>query len=530
MSENKKYSTIDLFAGAGGLSLGFIQTKRFDIKVAFENNPNMKETYEHNHKNTIVYGDVCNADYNELQNNFGKFDIVIGGPPCQGFSNANRQKNTAISMNNMLVKEYMRAVIELKPLAFVMENVSMLKSDVHRFYMEKSDIERVKKYSIPKKLTDLELLPEKFKFKEAIDIVKDLNEIEKYLWNEELYSAINLIYKTSKNLEKVTTLLEKKEKIFKKLVKESTHSSDAYISKISKEAMYALLEYYDSKVDIKQLIQSIEPAIMIQRMLGKAKEIYDHDIDVEEYTCDKGIVAKIYSFAVYDYIKYILSSTDYNYSIESDVLAANEFGVPQKRNRFVIIGVKKDCAETFEMPKGKTKVSYTVRDAIEDIEDIPTVYNVSDDTGQQLAKKTEINKLAKKLRNSKTLYNHIITQTTEIAMQRFKALSQGENFHTLDDSMKTTYTDPSRTQNTVYLRLNYDEPSGTVINVRKSMWVHPTLDRALSVREAARLQTFPDSFRFYGSKDKQYQQVGNAVPPMLSKAIAQHLLKIIDKE
>lgn len=86
-----------------------------------------------------------------------------------------------------------------------------------------------------------------------------------------------------------------------------------------------------------------------------------------------------------------------------------------------------------------------------------------------------------------------------------------------------TYTDASRTQNTIYLRLKYDQPSGTVINVRKSMWIHPVLDRAVSIREAARLQTFPDSFVFYGSKDKQYQQVGNAVPPIMAKAIAENL-------
>ena len=52
------------------------------------------------------------------------------------------------------------------------------------------------------------------------------------------------------------------------------------------------------------------------------------------------------------------------------------------------------------------------------------------------------------------------------------------------------------------------------------MWVHPVKDRAVSVREAARLQTFPDSFIFMGSKDKQYQQVGNAVPPIMAKEIA----------
>lgn len=65
--------------------------------------------------------------------------------------------------------------------------------------------------------------------------------------------------------------------------------------------------------------------------------------------------------------------------------------------------------------------------------------------------------------------------------------------------------------------------------LRKSMWIHPTQDRAISVREAARLQTFPDSFVFCGSKDKQYQQVGNAVPPIMAKSIAEKLAQILEK-
>ncbi|MFB8736339.1 DNA cytosine methyltransferase [Bacillus sp. SL00103] len=81
--------------------------------------------------------------------------------------------------------------------------------------------------------------------------------------------------------------------------------------------------------------------------------------------------------------------------------------------------------------------------------------------------------------------------------------------------MKTTYTDHSRTQNTIYRRLAYNEPSDTVLNARKSMWVHPVIDRAISIREAARLQSFQDSYKFCGSKDSQYQQIGNAVPPCL---------------
>ena len=177
----EKYSVIDLFAGAGGLSLGFLQTNWFDIKVAFENNPDMQATYKKNHPGVEVLGDVCSANYQDIMNKYGDIDVVIGGPPCQGFSNANRQKNHAINMNNMLVKQYIRAILELNPKAFVMENVSMLKSDVHRFYLTEDDKERIRKYHIPVKETNLILLDEEFAFDEAIEIIKSIDRIESYL-------------------------------------------------------------------------------------------------------------------------------------------------------------------------------------------------------------------------------------------------------------------------------------------------------------------------------------------------------------
>ena len=140
------------------------------------------------------------------------------------------------------------------------------------------------------------------------------------------------------------------------------------------------------------------------------------------------------------------------------------------------------------------------------------------------------NDLLCELRDSNKLFNHITTNSTEHALERFAAITQGNNFHSLSEKMKTdTYSDVVRTQNTIYLRLNYDKPSGTVVNVRKSMWIHPVKNRAISVKEAARLQTFPESFVFIGSKDSQYQQVGNAVPPILAKAIAEKLIEVLDK-
>ena len=528
-----KYSVIDLFAGAGGLSLGFMQTNKYDIKVAFENNPDMQATYRANHPNVEVLGDVCKANYKEIKKKYGAIDVVIGGPPCQGFSNANRQKNHAISQNNMLVKQYLRAILELKPKAFVMENVSMLRSEVHRFYMEHGDEETVNKCGIPVKETPLHLLEAKFLFDSAIDVVQDETEITKHLWPEEDYSELNVIYKNSKNLPKMKKALEKhKIKLLRAAEIHLKNESDDHISLETQKAFKAITSYYEGKKTAEKIIEAIEPAIMIQRMLSKAQEIFKNNIIVDSYSKEDGLSANIRSFAVFDYLTGILTAPENDYVINSDVLCAADYGAPQKRMRFVVVGIKRSIAAKIALPKGKfDEDEYrTVSDAISDLEDVDPVYDVGLDNGVVLPNRNELSELAWQLRDSQLVKNHIITKTTETAMSRFKALKQGQNFHALEDSMKTnTYTDVSRTQNTIYLRLNYNEPSGTVVNVRKSMWIRPTKDRAISVREAARLQSFPDSFVFYGTKDKQYQQVGNAVPPIMAKAIAKKLAQILDK-
>ena len=527
-----KYSVVDLFAGAGGLSLGFMQTQKYDIKVAFENNKNMQDTYRRNHPTVDVQGDVCAADYAAIREKYGEIDIVIGGPPCQGFSNANRQKNHAISKNNMLVKQYIRAVIELQPKAFVMENVSMLRSEVHRFYMEAGDEELIEKYHVPVKTVDLVLLEEKYIFDGALEIIQNLDQVTASLWPEEHYAALNVIYKAAKNPQKMVDALKKhKAKLLKYAEEYVILETNSFVNEQSKKAFIAIKDYYDGSIDAGEILKNIESAIMIQRMVSKAKEIFDNNIVVDEYNFKGDIVAKIRSFAVYDYLKAILSSDENGYIITSDVLCAANYGAPQKRMRFVVMGIKRHISTKVALPRGRfDEDEYrTVRDAIADLADVEPVTDISADTGIALAK-VKLGELGTSLRDSDILHNHIITKTTETAMERFRALKQGQNFHSLDESMKTnTYTDASRTQNTIYLRLNYDEPSGTVVNVRKSMWIHPEKDRAISIREAARLQTFPDSFVFCGSKDQQYQQVGNAVPPIMAKSIAKKLAKLLNQ-
>ncbi|MCR5437331.1 MAG: DNA cytosine methyltransferase, partial [Treponema sp.] len=281
----------------------------------------------------------------------------------------------------------------------------------------------------------------------------------------------------------------------------------------------------------EDFIIQLEKPLMIQKMIKTLKEIKDNDLVVNNYSFESDLYAEVDSFPVYEYITKILESEKHGYVIDKGILTASDFGVPQKRKRFVVMGIKKSISNEVKLPENKTPRVNTVKDAIYDIEDCATIFSVAEDNGVTLPKipKRELSELARKLRNNNKLFNNVITDTRETAMERFKLIKQGQNFHSLKYKYKkNTYTNFARTQNTIYLRLDYSKVSGTVVNVRKSMWIHPTKDRALSVREAARLQTFPDSFIFCGSKDSQYQQVGNAVPPMLAEAIANKLLNYLN--
>lgn len=525
------YNIVDLFAGAGGLSLGFIQTGRVHIVAAAENNPNARKTYKRNHKVARLYSDVRTIDYEELLEAVGSIDLVIGGPPCQGFSNANRQHTSIISMNNRLVKEYARAILELKPRAFVMENVAMLKSQVHRFMVEEKDLEDSRIMGMDLSSDEVELLPASSVFEGAIDIVTSIKKNSALTWADSFYKIINLLYRYRINQEKFNKSLDKylrqlTVKLNELLEMSIDEDSNANVHELDRKMAERLLAYIaDRNTDFASVIESIEPPLCMQRAISRMNEIIDNDVHVFEYKQSKGsIVAVVKSYAVLDYIKVVLGE---GYSLKTQVLNAIHYGAPQRRERFIVVGVDKTISKEYKAPEILFADKFrTVRDAIEDLENVPVELEVTTKS-VELSTPANISDLGKELRG-KLLYNHIATATRETAMARFKALKAGQNFHDLDPKLKTTYSNADRTQNTIYMRLKYDEPSGTVVNVRKSMWIHPVLDRAVSIREAARLQTFPDSFVFEGTKDSQYQQIGNAVPPFLARAIAKSVIAVLD--
>ena len=535
------YTAIDLFSGAGGLSKGFEQAG-FVIKAAFEKNANAQKTYMHNFPNVVMYDNVIGADYTALQDQLGAIDVVIGGPPCQGFSNANRQHNQAISLNNKLVKEYIRAILDLRPKAFVMENVGALKSDVHRFFYEEADREMREEFSIPFRKDQIHLFPGEFMCEGIKEIAELPNQQDRLCWVDSEFMCIRILNRQLKNRKKLLKAIQKYRKQL--LAWQESLPAVADLPQNVQTAYTDLAQGIRSYFADGNVTDAFLSAIFFinhfQQMLHWLKEIRDNRIVVSEIIAnsDQGLAVKVESCAVSDYLSVILDADEDGYYLASKILKAVEFGVPQKRERFILIGIRKDLCQEEDVcvPAGTVANPshyQTVYDAIADLEAVPVSYE-KDAVPVSLKPypfvfDSERNPVGQKLRDSDWLPNHISTETRETAMERFKALQQGENFHALDESLKTTYTDARRTQNTIYLRLKYSEPSGTVLNVRKSMWIHPVLDRALSVREAARLQSFPDSFEFIGTKDAQYQQVGNAVPPMLAEAIARHIIKLLSE-
>ena len=523
------YTTIDLFAGAGGLSQGFEQTGKFRIVLAAENNGNAANTYRKNHPHTEIRDDVRCIDYADVRREYGAVDLVIGGPPCQGFSNANRQK-AAISTNNGLVKEFVRAVRELRPAMFVMENVSMLKSETHRFYCASEDMIELTRLQIPTEEDHIALTGFFPELSEAMEDIKDsLNRYLEYIWDEKFYHAVNVLYKRLSNADKFKISWEKYSNGLKKYARSENRCLPADRVGAAYLVLYNIIgETAKEAEDLSALKTAVRTANQFQRMYRQYKDVVSNHIATSGFEWEKGIAVKVKSYSVLDYIKCSLEHEMFPYNINYEVLNAADYGAPQRRERFVIIGSRIGVKPLMPQPTFKEADYRTVRDAIEDLE-LVTPSTDSDAASFALPNYDTAGKpLLKQLRNNSRIENHFITATKKTAQERFDALEEGGNFHTLPDHLKNTYSDGKRTQSTIYLKLKYDEPSGTVVNVRKSMWVHPALSRALSVREAARLQTFPDSYVFTGTKDSQYQQVGNAVPPILANAIARQIAQYMD--
>lgn len=527
------FKILDLFAGAGGLSLGFEMTGQFEVTAIVENNKNAAKTYMKNHPGLKNYDDIKNVNFAEIIKENGEIDVVVGGPPCQGFSNANRQRRQLINGSNELVKRYVKAIEELKPKVFVMENVKTITSDKHSFCLTHND-EHYIKNDLQLQIHDKDVVLYEGKY------VNEVNELcEKHLpkelsllSEEELYIVYNLYKKRTqvkRYLKKISNV-KKLENIISRM-NEKTNMPKWYndLTMSAREDLRQLVVTLGEcdTMDFK----NIKSFWDTQRFYQGILELENKDAIYTRIIANKTITIRMRTYIVIDFIRSAFKHL--GYKIEGDVLNAASFGVPQTRERFIMIGIRKEISDTdIKLPNVliKNPNDYiTVKEAIGDLVKYEPTVGAMDEI-QKRKYIPSMNSYYRKLvlaGADNTILNHVCTETRETAKKRFEKIEQGKNFHSLPDDMKSTYENPDRTQNTIYKRLSYDIPSDTVVNVRKSMWIHPELNRAISAREAARLQSFPDNYIFLGTKDSVYQQIGNAVPPILGRAIAETVLELI---
>jgi DNA (cytosine-5)-methyltransferase 1 len=202
------------------------------------------------------------------------------------------------------------------------------------------------------------------------------------------------------------------------------------------------------------------------------------------------------------------------YTTNHAILNAADYGIPQVRNRVFIVGSLHGIK--YEFPKPTTKKYVTVADAISDLPELESGATHHELDYQVVAKNKYQSSSRKK---SKTSINNLVTGNNELVLKRYKHIPQGGNWENIPVKLMKNYKNFTRCHTGIYHRLREDEPSVVIGNYRKNMLIHPTEDRGLSVREAARIQSFPDTFHFYGSIGFQQQQVGNSVPPLLAQAI-----------
>jgi DNA (cytosine-5)-methyltransferase 1 len=211
--------------------------------------------------------------------------------------------------------------------------------------------------------------------------------------------------------------------------------------------------------------------------------------------------------------------THLGYTCSYGILNALDFGVPQIRSRFFLIGSRHGRLVT--MPQSISLNTITVKDAISDL---PSLLNGANEDILRYACEAQ-SFYAKQLRDGQLICSgNIVSKNNLKVVERYKHIPQGGNWKNIPKELMDNYSDHSRCHTGIYRRLCEDRPSVVLGNYRKNMLIHPWENRGLSVREAARLQSFPDWYEFKGSIGFQQQQVGNAVPPLLSMAVFKTIL------
>lgn len=229
-------------------------------------------------------------------------------------------------------------------------------------------------------------------------------------------------------------------------------------------------------------------------------------------------VARLYGGKIKDEIIYRL--TKLGYTVSMQILTAADYGVPQIRKRLVFVGVK-DKNFIFPEPLYTRENYITTSEAISDLPSRETDSGVENDNYSKEAKTSYQKKMRGK---QKILYNHVASKHTDLVKSIISQVPNGGNHKDLPEGVGS-----NRKFNEAWTRYHSNKPSRTIDTGHRNHF-HYKYSRVPTVRENARLQSFPDDFVFTGTRTSQNRQVGNAVPPLMGFAIAKQLLKYLEYE
>ncbi len=210
------------------------------------------------------------------------------------------------------------------------------------------------------------------------------------------------------------------------------------------------------------------------------------------------------------------------------LLNAADYGVPQMRRRAFVVGSR--SRTPIEKPRRthgddpSLEPYATLADALSDLPEIRPGETEPEST---MYLRRPANGFQRRIRaGSRRIVNHVVTRNSEIVIARIKSVPPGGNWSDIPVRLMRVGGKYSKldAHSMIYKRLRMDRPSVTITNFRKAMIIHPTQDRLLSVREAARIQTFPDRFEFRGGISNMQQQVSDAVPVGLAKKVGDVVL------
>lgn len=220
--------------------------------------------------------------------------------------------------------------------------------------------------------------------------------------------------------------------------------------------------------------------------------------------------------------------TNIGYTVKRKILSADNYGVPQQRKRVFFVGVNNtafpnpDCyvypTETTGI--GDLSPAITCKEAISDLDFVPDDEVLGENIPYQISPQ---NDYQRKMRaGSSSILNHSITLHTAKTKEIIAMVPDGGNYKDLPENLWST-----RKVHIAWTRMNSQRPCFT-IDTGHNHHFHYRANRVPTVRESARIQSFPDSFEFIGIKTSQLKQVGNAVPPLLAEAVAESIKRVLD--